>query len=109
MRSAKRIGFSDELGGMAGLVRSNCDAEQVDAAPTLHRIRMLKDEDELVKVLHSYELAWMAQRKVGELAQQPGITEIELFSAALSTAQNANGAPIEWLCDMLSGPLTSKV
>jgi Xaa-Pro aminopeptidase len=109
VRSAKRIGFSDELGGMAGLLRSNCDAEQVDAAPTLHRIRMLKDEDELVKVLHSYELAWMAQRKVGELAQQPGITEIELFSAALSTAQNANGAPIEWLCDMLSGPLTSKV
>jgi Xaa-Pro aminopeptidase len=109
VRSAKRIGFSDELGGMAGLLRSNSDAEQVDAAPTLHRIRMLKDEDELVKVLHSYELAWMAQRKVGELAQQPGITEIELFSAALSTAQNANGAPIEWLCDMLSGPLTSKV
>ena len=109
VRSAKRIGFSDELGGMAGLLRSNCDAEQVDAASTLHRIRMLKDEDELVKVLHSYELAWMAQRKVGQLAQQPGITEIELFSAALSTAQNANGAPIEWLCDMLSGPLTSKV
>ena len=109
VRSAKRIGFSDELGGMADLLRSSSDAEQVDAGPTLHRIRMLKDEDELVKVLHSYELAWMAQAKVGELAQQPGVTEIELFSAALSTAQNANGAPIEWLCDMLSGPLTSKV
>ena len=109
VKSAKRIGFSDELGGMADLLRSGSDAEQVDAGPTLHRIRMLKDEDELVKVLHSYELAWMAQAKVGELAQQPGVTEIELFSAALSTAQNANGAPIEWLCDMLSGPLTSKV
>jgi Xaa-Pro aminopeptidase len=109
VKSAKRIGFSDELGGMADLVRSGSNAEQVDAGPTLHRIRMLKDEDELVKVLHSYELAWMAQAKVGELAQQPGVTEIELFSAALSTAQNANGAPIEWLCDMLSGPLTSKV
>src|SRR6476661_2505864 len=107
--SAKRIGFSDELGGMADLLRSSNDAAQGDAGPTLHRIRMLKDEDELVKVLHSYELAWMAQAKVGELAQQPGVTEIELFSAALSTAQNANGAPIEWLCDMLSGPLTSKV
>ena len=59
--SAKRIGFSDELGGMADLLRSSSDAEQVDAGPTLHRIRMLKDEDELVKVLHSYELAWMAQ------------------------------------------------
>ena len=46
---------------------------------------------------------------VGEMAQQPGITEIELFSAALAAAQNANGAPIEFLTDMLSGPLTSKV
>ena len=109
VRTARRIGFADELGGMAQLIRRGADAEQVDAGPALHRIRLLKDEDELVKVLHSYELAWMAQARVGELVQQPGITEIELFSAALSTAQNANGAPIEWLCDMLSGPLTSKV
>ena len=43
------------------------------------------------------------------MAQQPGITEIELFSGALAAAQNANGAPIEFLTDMLSGPLTSKV
>jgi Xaa-Pro aminopeptidase len=109
VRSARRIGFCDELGGMAPLIRSQSDAEQVDAAGALHDIRMLKDEDELAKVLFCYELCWMAQARVGELAQQAGITEIELFSAALSTAQNANGAPIEFLCDLLSGPLTSKV
>jgi Xaa-Pro dipeptidase len=107
--TARRIGISDELGGMATLLRESAGAEQVHAGQALHDIRLLKDEDELAKVLHSYELAWMAQARVGELAQQPGITEIELFSAALSTAQNANGAPIEFLCDMLSGPLTSKV
>ena len=81
----------------------------MDAGKELWKIRLLKDEDELVKVLHSYELSWLGQRTVGEMAQQPGITEIELFSAALSAAQNANGAPIEFLSDMLSGPLTSKV
>ncbi len=108
VRSARRIGFCDELGGMAPLIRAAADAEQVDAGQALHDIRILKDEDELAKVLFSYELCWMAQAKIAELAQ-PGITEIELFSAALSTAQNANGAPIEFLCDLLSGPLTSKV
>ncbi len=109
VKSARRIGFSDEIGGMAELLRSNNDAEQVDASKELWKIRLLKDEDELVKVLHSYELSWLGQRTVGEMAQQPGITEIELFSGALAAAQNANGAPIEFLTDMLSGPLTSKV
>jgi Xaa-Pro aminopeptidase len=109
VRSARRIGFSDEIGGMAELVRANVDAEQVDAVDTLYRIRLLKDEDELDKVLHAYELCWLGQRTVGELAQQPGITEIELFSAALSAAQNANGAPIGFLTDLLSGSKTPDV
>jgi Xaa-Pro aminopeptidase len=109
MKSAKRVGFCDELGGVAPLLRSNGDAEQIDAAQALHDIRILKDEDELAKVLFCYELCWLAQATVGALAQEPGITEIELFSAALTTAQNANGAPIEFLTDLLSGPLTSKV
>jgi Xaa-Pro aminopeptidase len=109
VRSAARIGFNDEIGGMAELLRANSDAEQVDASQTLYQIRLVKDEDELVKVLHSYELAWLGQRTVGQLAQQPGITEIEIFSGALSAAQNANGAPIEFLADLLSGPKTAKV
>jgi Xaa-Pro aminopeptidase len=109
VRSAVRIGLSDELGGMAELLRANGDAEQIDASQALYRIRLVKDEDELVKVLHSYELAWLGQRTVGELAQQPDITEIEIFSGALAAAQNANGAPIEFLADLLSGPATAKV
>ena len=108
VQSARRIGVSDELGGMGRLLRANADAEQVGAADTLYRIRLRKDEDELVKVLHSYELAWLGHRTVAELAQ-PGISEIELFSAALSAAQNANGAPIEFLTDLLSGPETARV
>jgi Xaa-Pro aminopeptidase len=109
VRSARRIGFSDELGGMAERLHAHVDGEQVDASDTLERIRLIKDEDELVKVLHAYELAWIAQRAVGELAQQPGITEIELFSAAHAAAQNANGAPIGFLADLLSGPKAAEV
>jgi Xaa-Pro aminopeptidase len=109
VRSAGRIGFSDEIGGMDERLRTHTDARQLDASGTLERIRLIKDEDELVKVLHSYELAWLAQRTVGELAQQPGITEIELFSAAHAAAQNANGAPIGFLTDLLSGPKSADV
>ena len=109
VRSARQIGISDEIGGMGERLRTQVDARQVDAAAALERIRLIKDEDELVKVLHAYELAWIGQRTVGELAQQPGITEIELFSAAHAAAQNANGAPIGFLTDLLSGPKTAEV
>jgi Xaa-Pro dipeptidase len=107
--AARRIGVSDEIGGMADLVRRDCDAAHVDAAGELYRIRLVKDEDELVQILRAYELCWIGQRAVAEGAQRPGITEIELFTAALGAAQNVNGGPIEFLCDLLSGPKTADV
>jgi Xaa-Pro aminopeptidase len=106
---AKRIGVSDEIGGMADLLRRSCDADHVDAAGVLYRIRLIKDEDELVKIVRGYELCWIGQQAVGENAGRPGITEIELFTAALGAAQNVNGGPIEFLCDLLSGPKTADV
>jgi Xaa-Pro aminopeptidase len=106
---ARRIGVSDEIGGMAELLRGDCDAEHVDASGTLYRIRLIKDEDELVKILRGYELCWIGQQAVARGAAQTGVTEIELFSAALAAAQNANGAPIEFLTDLLSGPKTADV
>jgi Xaa-Pro aminopeptidase len=108
VRRARRIGISDEIGGMGALLQSRGDATQVDASQALYRIRFVKDEDELVKVLHSYELCWLAHETVAETAQ-PGVSEIELFSAALSTAQNVNGYPIEFTTDLLSGPKTGDV
>jgi Xaa-Pro aminopeptidase len=108
LRNAQRIGISDEIGGMGALLQSSCSATQVDASQTLYRIRLVKDEDELVKVLHSYELCWLAQEAVAEQARA-GVSEIELFSTALSTAQNLNGYPIEFTTDLLSGPKTAQV
>ena len=109
VRAARRIGVADEVGGMAALLRSASDAQQVDAMEPIWRIRLVKDRDELVKVLHSYELCWIGHAAVAERAQQPGVTEIELFSAALSAAQNAHGSPIEFTTDLLSGPKTAEV
>lgn len=108
VKGARRLGISDEIGGMAVLLAGRGDATQVDAADALYRIEFVKDEDELVKVLHSYELCWLAQETVARLAQ-PGVSEIELFSAALSTAQDVNGYPIEFTTDLLSGPKTGSV
>jgi Xaa-Pro aminopeptidase len=109
VRTAHRIGVADELGGMAELLGPACDAVRVDAADAIWRIRLIKDEDELVKVLHSYQLCWLGHAAVAELAQRPGVSEIELFTAALAAAQTAHGAPIEFTTDLLSGPKTSEV
>lgn len=106
--SARRIGFASALPGVEEELARRVDAERVDASTTLHDLRMVKDEDELERILASYELCWLAQRTVAERAV-PGIREIELFSAAQSAAQNASGGPIEFLTDLLSGPNTAQV
>ena len=74
----------------------------------LHRIRLIKDWDELEKINAAYELCWLGQEAVARGAV-PGATEIELFTAAQSTAQLASGGPIEFLCDLLSGPNSADV
>ncbi len=104
--SGARVGVSDEIGGMGAMLREHSTAAHEDVSGAVERIRRVKDGDELAKVLHSYELCWVAQQCVGELARS-GASEIELFSAACSLAQNINGSPIEFLCDLLSGPNTA--
>ncbi len=108
VRSARRIGFASELPGLGEELARQVDAERVSAAATMHRLRMIKDEDELVKILAAYELCWLGQRTVAGRSL-PGTQEIELFTAALAAAQVAGGAPITFLCDLLSGPNTAEV
>jgi Xaa-Pro aminopeptidase len=71
-------------------------------------MRLRKDEDELVRMLHAYRLCWLGQRAVGEAAAQ-GASEIEMFTAAQSAAQIAHGEPIEFLTDLLAGDHTAEV
>jgi Xaa-Pro aminopeptidase len=105
---AKRIGFSSELPGVEGSLSAAVSADLVDAAAALWRIRLIKDWDELEKIHASYELCWLAQQAVAEAAV-PGTSEIELFTAAQSSAQIASGGPIEFLADLLSGTNTAAV
>jgi Xaa-Pro aminopeptidase len=71
-------------------------------------VRRVKDEDELVAVARSVELALEAQRHVAELAGN-GLSEIELFSAALASAQNAALGPVEFVGDVFCGARTAAV
>jgi Xaa-Pro aminopeptidase len=106
--AARRIGFGSGLAGLEEEFARQVDAERISADVTMHRLRMVKDEDELAKIRAAYELCWLAQRTVGERAV-PGVQEIELFTAALAAAQVAGGGPIEFLTDLLSGPNTAEV
>jgi Xaa-Pro aminopeptidase len=105
---ARRVGFASALPGLEEELGRTVAAERVAADSALHRLRMIKDEDELAKILEAYELCWLGQRTVAERSV-PGTKEIEIFSAALTAAQVAGGGPIEFLCDLLSGPNTAEV
>ena len=105
---AKRLGMASELPDAGLRLAALVDATLVDAADALRRIRLVKDQDELEKIGASYELCWLGQQAVADGAV-PGTSEIELFTAAQAAAQIASGAPIEFTCDLLSGPNTADV
>jgi Xaa-Pro aminopeptidase len=105
---AQRIGIASELAGADLRLAALLDASFADAGEALQRIRLIKDWDELEKIGASYELCWLGQQAVADGAV-PGTSEIELFTAAQAAAQIASGAPIEFTCDLLSGPNTADV
>jgi Xaa-Pro dipeptidase len=106
--SASRIAVSSELPGADGRLSGAVSAEIVDADDILYRLRLIKDEDELERILASYELCWIAHEAIAERAR-PGAQEIELYTAAQSAAQIASGGPIEFVSDLLSGPNAAEV
>jgi Xaa-Pro aminopeptidase len=106
--SARRIAVASELPGGEARLAAAVQGTLVGADAALHRIRLLKDWDELEKMNTSYELCWLAQAAVRRSSVAEA-SEIELFTQAQSTAQIAAGEPIEFLADLLSGPNTAKV
>lgn len=105
---ASRIGVATEIPGADARLSAAVSGVLVDAAPTFHRIRLVKDWDELERINAGYRLCWLGQDAVADGAV-PGVSEIELFTAAQSTAQIASGGPIEFVCDLLSGSSTADV
>jgi Xaa-Pro aminopeptidase len=106
--AARRLGIASELAGVEPLVDAQIRAEQVSAQNELHRIRLVKDQDELTRIHAAYEYCWQGQQAVREAAKA-GTKEIEIFTAAQSAAQIASGGPIEFVCDLLTGPNTAEV
>jgi Xaa-Pro dipeptidase len=105
---ARRLGVASELPGADVRLDRAVSAEVVDAGETMRRLRTVKDGDELEKILAGYRLCWIGQQAVGEGARAD-VREIELFTAAQSAAQVAAGSPVEFVCDLLSGPNTAEV
>lgn len=105
---ASRIGVGSEIPAADSRLAAAVSATIVDAGPALAGIRLVKDWDELEKINAGYRLCWLGQDEVATGAV-PGVSEIELFTAAQSTAQIASGGPIEFVCDLLSGPNTADV
>jgi Xaa-Pro dipeptidase len=102
LAAGRTVGIADGLGGMTELLGGCASATLLAADAELVRMRLLKDEDELGRMLHAYELCWLGQRAVGEGAAT-GESEIEMFTAAQSAAQVAHGEPIEFVADLLAG------
>lgn len=105
---ARRLGVTSELPGADTRLAAAVRGDTVGADEALHRIRLIKDWDELEKITAAYELCWLGQQAVASGAVA-GASEIELFTAAQSTAQIASGGPIEFVCDLLSGPNSAEV
>jgi Xaa-Pro aminopeptidase len=80
----------------------------IDAGPTLAAIRLVKDADEVAKVVHSYELSMTAQDAV-RAACRAGVSEIELFTIGQAAAQNRAGEPIAFSGDLLAGARAAEV
>ena len=106
--TARRVGFASELAGVEPLLDAEVAAKRVPADETMHRLRLVKDPDELARIHASYDLCWLGQQAVAD-GSRAGAQEIELFTAAQSAAQVASGAPIEFVCDLLTGANTAEV
>lgn len=74
----------------------------------LSAIREIKDRDEVAAITRSYQYCLLAQQAVGKAARV-GTTEIELFSLAHHVGQVAAGAPVPFVCDLLSGVNSAEV
>lgn len=102
---ARRVGVAGMNGTGAFILP---EAELVDVDDDFDRVSRVKDPDEVAKVSHSYGLCWRAQSAV-ESGAEAGASEIEMFTAALGAAQVGNGAPIEFVSDLLVGERTAEV
>jgi len=89
----------------AGLLE---DADWVDAGAPLRTARAIKDPDELDALRAAIALCDAGQRAVRD-ALAPGVTELELWTAARAAMELAAGGRLAVLADLVSGPRTAEI
>jgi Xaa-Pro aminopeptidase len=105
---SRTAGIASDLPGPAAAVAEQIGGPLVDVAPLLAEIRLRKDRDEIVRLARAYELSLTGQAAVGRGAV-PGVSEIELYSAAHAAAQIEAGSPVDFGADLLVGARTALV
>jgi Xaa-Pro aminopeptidase len=90
--------------GLVAGVRSWVDAERSVLAT-----RAVKDADEIDLIRAAVALCDAGQAAVRGAAAAPGVTELELWSAARRAIDGAAGSPTPLLADLVSGPGTAGV
>jgi Xaa-Pro aminopeptidase len=104
----ERIGVESDAQGLATATVSEAGAVPIAVPDLIREVRLVKDEDEQVYIAHSVQLALAAQSEVARGCLM-GQREIDLYTAAFSTAQTKAGVPIEFGGDLLVGERTAKV
>ena len=79
----------------------DCDAE-------LRALRKVKDPDELARIRRAFELALIGQEVAAEQAAR-GRAEIEIFSSAHAAAQEAAGAPVDFIATVAAGANSASI
>jgi Xaa-Pro aminopeptidase len=103
LATATRLAIAGSTEFMSAL---GADCETIDIESDLLALRRMKDDDELERIGTAFRLALVGQEAVESLAHEER-TEIELFTAGHAAAQEAAGAPVEFLGALASGSRTS--
>lgn len=95
------------VAGSPGFVSAfGADRDAIDIESGLVALRRIKDDDELERIGAAFRLALVGQEAVQAQAHEER-TEIELFTAGHAAAQEAAGAPVEFVGALASGSRTS--
>lgn len=89
--------------GLVAAARSRHDAETA-----VMRARAVKDADEIALLRQAVALCDAGQAAV-RAAVLPGVSELELWSAARLAIDTGAGAPTPLLADMVTGPRTAEI
>jgi Xaa-Pro aminopeptidase len=103
-----RLAVSSELAGVGAAIASAAGVEHEPIEDLVHDVRLIKDAEELRRIVRAYELALVGQAAV-EAASLPGAREIELYAAAQAAAHVAAGAVTDFGADLLIGDRSALV